>query len=363
MSATPFAPLDTQRIRMDNFMKLSRRGMLIAIAMHAVFAVFGLLLAPILFYLQIASIAAYTACYFLALRGHVKLIHALVLTDLLGHSTLASWLVGPEAGFQYYSWILLPLTFTNLEFSQRTRLHRAIFLCVMFLVIDWALHHTTPFVAVSSGGLEAMRYFNIICFLTATTSSAAQYTQATAKAESKLRRAADTDALTGLLNRRRMSDRMQHEWQRASTEHRPMSVMLLDIDHFKSINDRFGHAAGDDVIVRVGQVLQQTVRRGDLVARWGGEEFLVLLPDAPLGEAQEIAERIRLEIAKTSFASDQRIRISATSGLVAWHERESLDATIHRADTLLYRGKHRGRNCVVLETDPDERNQQHQLAS
>jgi diguanylate cyclase (GGDEF)-like protein len=141
---------------------------------------------------------------------------------------------------------------------------------------------------------------------------------------------------------------MQQAWQRASAEHRPLAVMLLDIDHFKSINDRFGHASGDAVLVRVGEILQACVRRGDLVARWGGEEFLVLLPDASLEEAREISERIRLEIARTAY-SEQRLRVSATIGVAAWCASESLDATIHRADTLLYRGKHQGRDRVVAQ--------------
>lgn len=362
MNPRAFAPLDTQQIRMQNFMHLTRRGMVLAIGMHGVFAVFGWFIAPILLYLQIASIAAYAACYFLSFKGHTNAIHAIVLADLLGHSTLASWIVGPEAGFQFYSWILLPLTFTNLEFSQRSRLRRAVFLCVMFLLIDWVLRHVTPLVSVSTSGLEAMRFFNIVCFLTAITSTASQYTQATAKAEAKLRRAADTDGLTGLLNRRRMSDRMHQAWQRASAEHRPLAVLLLDIDHFKHINDRFGHAVGDEVIVRLGKVLQQSVRREDLVARWGGEEFLVLLPDAPFEEAREVAERVRLDITQTGF-SDPRLRVSATFGLAAWRVGESLDETIHRADTLLYQGKHLGRNRVVFEGEALEAALPHQLAS
>lgn len=361
MSGTPFAPLDTQQIRLENFMRLSRRGMLIAIGMHTVFAVFGWFLAPILFYLQIVSIAAYGVCYALSLRGHTKMIHAIVLADLLGHSTLASWLVGLDAGFQYYSWILLPLTFTNREFSQRERLHRAVVLCALFLLFEWALRHTTPLVVVSAAGLEAMRSFNILCFLTATTSAAAQFTKATETAEEKLRRAAGTDALTGLLNRRRMSDRMRQVWKTLSDQRRAICVMLLDIDHFKAINDRYGHASGDEVLVRVGAVLQHCVRRDDLVARWGGEEFLILLPQTNLTEASEIAERIRQEVARTVFGANQTIRASVTVGLAAWHEGESLDATIHRADILLYEGKRRGRNCVILETD--DLSDPHQLAS
>jgi diguanylate cyclase (GGDEF)-like protein len=344
-----FAPLDTQQIRLENFFRLSRRGMVMASVMHAVFGIVAWFIAPILFYLQLISIAVYPLCYFLSLRGHSKTVQALVLTDLLGHSTLATLIVGFDAGFQYYSWILLPLTFTNLELSQKERFWRALALCSVFLVIDWVFRQTTPLVQVSAAGIEAMRYFNIICFFTATTSSAAQFTKATTTAQEQLRHAADTDMLTGLLNRRRMSDKMLHIWQHARNSRHAIAVMLLDIDYFKSINDRYGHAVGDEVIAGVGTVLQQSVRRGDLVARWGGEEFLILLPQAPLTVAYEIAERIRAQINQITFPANATIRVSATAGVAAWRPSESLDATIHRADTLLYLGKRGGRNQVVVE--------------
>src|SRR5690606_28052861 len=113
----------------ERFEHLSRQGMLVAIAMHAVFAVFGFGIgAPLLAYLQIVSIAAYAGCYFLSFRGHRGLVNALAILDLLGHSTLAGWIVGPDSGFQYYSWILLPLTFTHLGFSPRSRLIRSVVL-------------------------------------------------------------------------------------------------------------------------------------------------------------------------------------------------------------------------------------------
>lgn len=357
-----FAPSDTQRLRRDQFERMSRQGMLLAVAMHAIFGLFGFVFgAPLLAYLQIASVAIYVVTYSLSFRRHQRLINGLAILDLLGHSTLAAWIVGPESGFQYYSWILLPLTFTHLEFSQRSRLLRALVLCTAFIAVDAWLRTTTPLVHVSETGIMAMRYFNIVCFFTATTLAALAHTQATANAEAKLRRAADTDALTGLLNRRRMSDRMLHAWELARRDRRPMAVMLLDVDEFKSINDRFGHARGDDVIITVGEVLKRTIRRGDLAARWGGEEFLVLLPDTHLADAHEIAERIRLAIVQTQLA-DPELTVSATLGLASWHEGESLDATIHRADTLLYRGKRKGRNLVVVEDTTDERSTQ-QLAS
>jgi diguanylate cyclase (GGDEF)-like protein len=350
-----FAPLDTQEFRVLEHRTETRRGMLLAVAMHVGFAVVAVAISvPLLMYLQLVSIGVYAVSYYLSFRGYDRLNITLAWIDLLGHATLAGWILGPESGFHYYSWILLPLLFTNPRRTLRWKVRFAVALCVFYLLIDWWLAQVTPLATVSEGALNAVRYFNMTCYLVAVTATSLAYTNSIMDAEQRLRQAADTDALTGLLNRRRMSDRMQQEWVRARSERRPVAVMLLDIDHFKAINDQYGHARGDEVIARVAGVLQRGVRRGDLVARWGGEEFLVLLPGAVLGEAHEVAERIRQEIAQLSLSMNVPMQVSATAGLAMWHEGESLDATIERADGLLYAGKRQGRNCVVTEREsPD----------
>jgi diguanylate cyclase (GGDEF)-like protein len=167
-----------------------------------------------------------------------------------------------------------------------------------------------------------------------------------------LREAADTDALSGLMNRRRMSDQLQREMKRAGDQHRPLTVLLLDIDHFKAINDDHGHVRGDHVISRVSEILQQAIRKNDLAARWGGEEFMVLLPDTNIEIAMEAAERIRRAIfTNVVRSSSNMLPVSVTIGIAGWRVGESLEATIHRADLALYAGKHAGRNRVMLESD------------
>lgn len=355
ISSPDYQPLDTQKLVVGDYWPVVRQGMLLAVAIHVAFGVFGLFIgAPELTYLQIVSVAVYGACYFLSFRGDRRLAAFLTYLDLLGHSTLAGWILGPESGFQFYSWILLPLLFTNPYRTLNTKLYLALGFCVLFLAIDWVLWRTTPVVVVSEAALNAVRTFNIGCYLLATALAAIFHAKAVDDAQNMLRAAAETDALTGLLNRRRMSDRMQQELLRARTEQKPLAVMLLDIDHFKDVNDRFGHAAGDDVIAKVGDVLTSCVRRGDLVSRWGGEEFLVLMPSASQSEAKDAAERMRAQVAATPVG-EQQLSVSITVGIALWRAGESLDETLDRADTLLYRGKNSGRNCVVVdETPPQE---------
>jgi len=126
--------------------------------------------------------------------------------------------------------------------------------------------------------------------------------------------------------------------------------VLADIDHFKSINDQHGHAAGDAVLTAVSQALRQTVREQDSVARWGGEEFLILMPQATMEAASAVAERLRASVAAVEVPIEgQRIQVTMTFGVSTWRPNEMVDTAIIRADVALYQGKQAGRNQVVPE--------------
>jgi diguanylate cyclase len=220
------------------------------------------------------------------------------------------------------------------------------------VMVDWGLNHTVPLVQLPHSTMMVLRYFNLSFFLMATSLTAISHAECVNGAENRLRTAADTDSLSGLMNRRRMTDQLQLELERAADRHRPLSVLLLDIDHFKVINDEHGHVRGDYVIARVGELLRETVRQSDIAARWGGEEFMVLLPDTRVGTATETAERIRRAIFTNVVRSTSDLMpVSVTIGVASWRVGESLESTIHRADLAMYAGKRSGRNQVVLESD------------
>lgn len=343
--------LDTQRLQIDTYWKKCRQGMLMAIGVHGAFGIAGLAMgAPQLAVLQVVSILVYGACYVLSFRDKRQLVTALTWLDLMAHSTLAAWIVGPEAGFQFYSWILLPLLFTSVYRELRTKIKFAVALSIAYVFIDWGLHQATPLATLTTQAIEALRYFNLSSFLLAVSCTAVAHAQNVIAVEARLRSAAGTDPLSGLLNRRRMTDQLQQEMVRAAERQRPLTVLLLDIDHFKVINDEHGHARGDFVIARVGEVLQQTVRQQDIVARWGGEEFMVLLPDSSIEIAMDTAERIRGAIYGNVIRSPANLLpVSVTIGVACWRAGESLEATIHRADQAMYAGKHAGRNQVMSE--------------
>jgi diguanylate cyclase (GGDEF)-like protein len=159
-----------------------------------------------------------------------------------------------------------------------------------------------------------------------------------------LERLALTDPLTGLSNRRAGERALEREVARARRAASPFSLALLDLDHFKEINDAHGHAVGDDVLCKVRRILTSTFRASDLAVRWGGDEFLVLLPDVPLEGAVVFAERARMQVESLSLPGTGQLTISA--GIVEVHPSEDPRAAIMRADAKLYEAKAAGRNRV-----------------
>jgi diguanylate cyclase (GGDEF)-like protein len=155
-----------------------------------------------------------------------------------------------------------------------------------------------------------------------------------------------TDPLTGLLNRRYIEERLAEEVNRADRSGDPMSFMMIDVDEFKSYNDRYGHPAGDEALKIVGQILRENLRGADVAARYGGEEFSVLLPETSVEESRTIAERIRRHVEETKFPRRKvtvSIGIATLGGDVA-----GVKELIAAADAALYQAKRAGRNTIKI---------------
>lgn len=162
---------------------------------------------------------------------------------------------------------------------------------------------------------------------------------------------ADTDGLTGLLNRRAFLPFAEDAWNYYKRYDRPFSILMFDIDHFKRINDTYGHAAGDDVIRKMGEIISAGIRTTDKVARFGGEEFVVLLRETDETSASMMANRLREQIARTVvIAGEHRISFSTSVGCALGSSAaRDLEDVIHFADTALYAAKSGGRNRVVMD--------------
>lgn len=170
-------------------------------------------------------------------------------------------------------------------------------------------------------------------------------------ANQQLAEAARIDPLTHVLNRRGFAEEAEAEVQRATRSGRNFTLILADIDEFKRFNDRYGHACGDHLLVRVAHIIGSRVRDVDRVARWGGEEFIVLLPETEVEGAAVLAEKLRESIACNLFEFEgQSLSVTMTFGLAGYRKGEGLDSCVARADAALYRGKEQGRNKVMISS-------------
>jgi len=160
-----------------------------------------------------------------------------------------------------------------------------------------------------------------------------------------------TDPLTGLHNRRYLDNHLQTLFDRAVARRRPLSVMILDVDRFKSVNDTFGHDGGDAILREIASRLRRNLRGIDLVCRYGGEEFVIVMPETELGTAERVAERVRLEIARSPFPvgdAGQAIAVTVSIGVAGLLQpQDTVEAMMKRADLALYEAKTAGRNRVV----------------
>ena len=169
------------------------------------------------------------------------------------------------------------------------------------------------------------------------------------RAEEALAKAAMTDFLTGLANRPALLQLLEHEVERVMRSHRPFSLVLADLDHFKKVNDSLGHEAGDRVLVEVARLLREGLRRQDVIARWGGDELLIFLPETASDGAEQLAQRLRVAVAATPLPFDgSMIAVTLSMGVSTLAQGMSITECVRQADVALYRAKSEGRDRVVV---------------
>jgi diguanylate cyclase (GGDEF)-like protein len=164
-----------------------------------------------------------------------------------------------------------------------------------------------------------------------------------------LKEASTHDALTGIANRRLLTERLREETERAKRYSRPLCVVMVDIDRFKAINDDHGHEVGDNVLMEVVRVMEAEIREQDLCGRWGGEEFLLLMPETSTESAVRIMERLRQAVAKLRVrVNDDSLSVTVSLGMAQLRHDENYSSAINRADVALLRAKRNGRDRYEL---------------
>ncbi|MDX2349452.1 MAG: GGDEF domain-containing protein [Porticoccus sp.] len=260
------------------------------------------------------------------------------------------WLLTGDVEWSGMLWclVMMPLFFQLLGYRAGAKL-----VCGITLASAIVLLWPEPQLFVSSYSLD-MRYRFLLAYLVlAWISFIVEYIRIQTRRrlqemQSRLDLQARTDELTGLANRRGFKEYLGVSEQRCEQSKGLFAVIIGDLDNFKDINDAHGHEVGDIVLQEIGSILKVLVRTEDLVVRWGGEEFLILLEGTDLKGAETLAEKIRQKIASTSVAaSDNPIYVTMSLGVDAQHSEANLFATLGSADKAMYEAKRKGRNCVV----------------
>jgi len=238
--------------------------------------------------------------------------------------------------------------------STSSRLHTFVYATLLSVVLICATVHFTAFIApyLDARGIDTVTITAAIasCVLAPPASVImAIYSSKLIRVQEQLLELATTDPLTGLLNRRAFAHRYERESARYSRTNCPVSLLLIDLDYFKLINDKHGHSAGDAALRSLAEHLRETSRFGtDDVARWGGEEFAVMLSDSGHQSALRAAERLRRQIETLQVRfNETSIHLQASIGVIVCRKGESLEMAMQRADLCLRQAKAQGRNRVM----------------
>jgi diguanylate cyclase len=294
---------------------------------------------------NVLSVAIWIAAWFLNRRGASTLAMWMLTLEVALHAVLAVVQLGWSSGFQYY---LIPLI-TFMMFNERARTLTVMLASALVLATFVVLRGFAPLTVPLPPALDAFRYANLFIPFFMLGLLSYYFRLASTDVERKMTEIAQTDPLTGLLNRRRMEERLLEEAARYRARGTNFSLILADVDHFKHVNDEHGHDAGDRVLSGVARVFETGLRNGDAVARWGGEEFLLLLPGTDVRAAEDVALRLRAaaEQSLSEIGGVPRV-LTLTFGVASFASVASVDACLKAADEALYRGKAAGRNRVVV---------------
>lgn len=302
---------------------------------------------------NVASVATWIAAWLVNRRGASTVAMWMLTVEVAAHAAIAVMILGWGSGFQYYVIPLIPFMMFNDRADTKTITVTSALVLALFVMLRWV----SPSDVILPGILQAFTYANLFIPFMMLGLLSYYFRLASTNVERKMTEIALTDPLTGLLNRRRMEEQLNEEVARFRARGATFSVIIADVDHFKAINDRYGHDAGDRVLSSVADVLNHGVRAGDAVARWGGEEFLLLLPGADIRAAEEVAHRLRASGEKRlAEAGGVPCAVTLTFGVATFGPDASVSACLKAADEALYRGKAAGRNRVeIAPSSRDER--------
>lgn len=299
--------------------------------------------------LNVASVLTWIVAAF-ANRAHKSTLAMwLIVGEVVVHASAATVTLGWESGFQYYLIPLVPFVMFNDRLGARAVWITSVLVFGTFI----GLRAFAPVLPLDPRIGTLVVYSSLAIPFLALALVTYYFRLASMSAEAKMEQMALTDPLTGLYNRRHMDRLLAEAKDKFAADGRPFCVIMADLDHFKAVNDQSGHDAGDRVLRAVATVFGEQLRVTDAVARWGGEEFLVLLSGTKPEAALDVAQRLR-SAAETKLKALAEVSndVTITIGIASFRPHLDIAALIKAADEALYSGKIAGRNRVVVGESP-----------
>lgn len=338
-----------------NYAIFGRIGVTIAGFFHLMFIVIFYVLGimPLVF-VNIVSVFSYLYCLAIIEKSiansDYRMIGWIIYSELLGHAIAASYFVGLESGFQYYALVLVSMPYLFFHDYKIVGILKNIIIMIVFVSLNIFFdNHQSPY-KIEADLSKILRNFNITAFLAISIFVSNYYANMTYNIRNHLTYTSNFDLLSGLYNRRHFIYLAQKELSRIKRDKSSLSLILMDIDHFKKVNDTYGHPCGDCVITQISETIENSLRSEDVIARWGGEEFIILLPNTDSTQVVILAERLRLTIKNQKFVcSEADLKVTVTLGLTTINQHAlSLDDLVEKADQALYVGKENGRDQYVI---------------
>lgn len=346
---------------------------LTAAAGHALILGFAVLAGVrLLMFFNIASVALYGLLVLLNRAGMYSAVLITSMIEVLAHAVLATVLLGWHTSFHLYILCLIPLVFyvDHWHFWARAVAALATLAAYVGLAVFSDLTGATaPLRSVAPTLIQAARYGNMLIAAAIFIALSVFYQESVARAErfmqhysSRLERLSTVDPLTGALNRRGTIVDLERTLAQGARDGTATAILLMDLDHFKRINDTWGHDTGDHMLVGVADACRGVLRSSDFFGRWGGEEFLAILSDTDTAGASLVAERIRRATAQVTVTTPDETDISTTvtiglavhtPGCCGSEDVDSYTGLVARADRALYDGKRDGRNRVSVAAESE----------
>lgn len=345
-------------LRNSRFQKVMNCYIFMNFVLRAIFlGIFWWLSSEMLVVYTALSLVVLPITFFINRGNDQQLVFFITLFESILFTLLTTVSYGWSSGFFLAGFAWMLLIFINASFSQTGKLIVGGLYSFFPIGLYLFSMYYQPLLSVPSYYLQGLFAINLVQGLFSFSLYGYYFEQATKSAENEILQSnqrllsmANTDPVTNLINRRMMMNHIEDEKLKVDRGGKPFTVVMVDIDNFKSINDVYGHDGGDFVLVQLAERIKLSLRKTDLVSRWGGDEFLFLLPETRLNEGAKVAEKVRDRITKSPFVYRERdIQVTLTFGVSQCSIDVGVGSVIRKADQALYLGKELGKNRVITE--------------